>query len=125
MSRTNPTRVSVVDVYRMEMGQLRIIKSLMADVKSTGAEDEINVAVFAPGGGISDGILYGTQKGRIRIFRVGEEDDEAIKAKCTKATIEGERETNDWRDDGSVRRAAGGRFRTMWNGVTWLRANSV
>lgn len=66
-------QIRVVDIYRVDK-LLRRIRSLGADVDINeqnvgGAEDEINVAVFAPRAGIADGIIYGTQKGRIRVFQ--------------------------------------------------------
>ena len=63
----------VVDIYKVDR-EFRIIRSLDADMDISenggGAEDEINVAVFVPRDGIADGIIYGTQKGRIRMFQL-------------------------------------------------------
>lgn len=67
-------QVQVVDIYRVGQ-KFPLIRSLCADMDvsdghSGGAEDEINVAVFAPAAGIADGVVYGTQKGRIRLFQL-------------------------------------------------------
>ncbi len=63
----------VVDIYKVDT-DFRRIRSLDADMDISesggGAEDEINVAVFVPRDGIADGIIYGTQKGRIRMFQL-------------------------------------------------------
>eukprot|EP00172_Hildenbrandia_rubra_P001372 Plantae.Rhodophyta-Hildenbrandia_rubra.ctg19145.p1 GENE.Plantae.Rhodophyta-Hildenbrandia_rubra.ctg19145~~Plantae.Rhodophyta-Hildenbrandia_rubra.ctg19145.p1 ORF type:complete len:630 (+),score=107.02 Plantae.Rhodophyta-Hildenbrandia_rubra.ctg19145:313-2202(+) len=70
--------VPVVDIYRLGKGlrsPARIIRTLHADMEhETGegdgsAQDEINIAVFSPGMGYSRGLIYGTQKGRIRVYR--------------------------------------------------------
>lgn len=71
--RPHLPQVRVVDIFRVDE-EFKLIRSLGADVDINdqtvgGAEDEINVAVFAPRLGISDGIIYGTQKGRIRMFQ--------------------------------------------------------
>jgi WD domain, G-beta repeat len=71
-----PPQVNVVDIYELtDHGVLEIRRSLTADVEVShinhgGADDEINVAVFAPSdtGGAS-GVVYGTQKGRVRLFQ--------------------------------------------------------
>jgi len=78
-------QVRVVDVYRVEPG-FSIVKSLMADVNLDGAEDEINVAGFAPGFGSSDGIVYGTQKGRIRLFHRDNRSSELASSSRSKAS---------------------------------------
>lgn len=66
-------QVRVVNIYKVSEG-FEMIRSLCADMDVSeshagGTEDEINVAVFAPISGIADGVVYGTQKGRIRMFR--------------------------------------------------------
>lgn len=66
-------KVRVVDIYRIG-SQFERIRSLKADMnlvhgRNRGAEDEINVAVFAPTMGVADAVIYGTQKGRIRLFQ--------------------------------------------------------
>lgn len=67
-------QVRVVDIFRVCEG-LPLVRSLRADLErdeadgSPAVEDEINIAVFAPSGPAADGVLYGTQKGRIRVFR--------------------------------------------------------
>lgn len=66
-------QVRVVNIYKVGEG-FEMIRSLCADMdvsdnQAGGTEDEINVAVFAPISGIADGVVYGTQKGRIRMFR--------------------------------------------------------
>lgn len=68
-----PPQVRVVDIYNVSE-KFELIRSLCADMDITeghggGAEDEINVAVFAPVDGVADGVVYGTQKGRIRMFQ--------------------------------------------------------
>ncbi|CAN8064489.1 unnamed protein product [Agarophyton chilense] len=68
-----PPQVRVVDIYHISR-RFELIRSLCADMDvsegHTGSpEDEINVAVFAPSIGVADGIVYGTQKGRIRVFQ--------------------------------------------------------
>ena len=68
-----PNQVGVVDIYNVSE-KFEMIRSLRADMDLTegqegGAEDEINVAVFAPVFGVADGVVYGTQKGRIRMFQ--------------------------------------------------------
>lgn len=68
-----PPQVRVVDIYRVRP-RFQLIRSLCADMDVAdghggGAEDEINVAVFAPSAGVADGVVYGTQKGRIRMFQ--------------------------------------------------------
>ncbi|PXF49881.1 Activating molecule in BECN1-regulated autophagy protein 1 [Gracilariopsis chorda] len=68
-----PPQIRVVDIYHISP-RFELIRSLCADMDvseghSGGPEDEINVAVFAPAGGMADGIVYGTQKGRIRMFQ--------------------------------------------------------
>lgn len=68
-------QVSVVDIYELSGSNLLLKRSLTADVETHlssegGAEDEINVAVFAPADvGCASGIIYGTQKGRVRMFQ--------------------------------------------------------
>lgn len=71
-SRSVP-QVRVVNIYKVGEG-LEMIRSLCADMDVTEnyggeTEDEINVAVFAPMAGVANGVVYGTQKGRIRMFR--------------------------------------------------------
>uniref|UniRef100_A0A7S1XEV4 Anaphase-promoting complex subunit 4 WD40 domain-containing protein n=1 Tax=Compsopogon caeruleus TaxID=31354 RepID=A0A7S1XEV4_9RHOD len=66
VGNTRP-QVRVVDIYSLKK-DLNVIHSLTAEVSLEGVEDEINIAGFAPGFGVSDGIVYGTQKGRIRMF---------------------------------------------------------
>ena len=70
--------VPVVDIYRLSQGvrsPAKVIKTLRADIENElgdgelSAQDEINIAVFTPGKGYSSGLLYGTQKGRIRAYR--------------------------------------------------------
>lgn len=66
-------QVRVVDIYQVAP-LFPLIRSLCADMDLTdghggGAEDEINVAVFAPTACITDGVVYGTQRGRIRMFQ--------------------------------------------------------
>lgn len=68
-----PLQVGVVDIYHVSEN-FEKIRSLCADMDVTeghegGAEDEINVAVFAPVVAVADGVVYGTQKGRIRMFQ--------------------------------------------------------
>ena len=68
-----PNQVGVVDIYKVSE-KFEMIRSLRADMDLTksqegGADDEINVAVFAPVAGVADGVVYGTQKGRIRMFQ--------------------------------------------------------
>lgn len=72
-SRTSaPMKVEVIHIYRLGKGEdqsLTLVKSLSSDIEIDGAaRDEINIALFAPGGGVSDGLLIGTQRGRIRMF---------------------------------------------------------
>lgn len=70
-----PPQINVVDIYELSSDGLGLRRSLTADVETGhvnngGAEDEINVAVFAPTElGIADGVVYGTQKGRVRVFQ--------------------------------------------------------
>lgn len=65
--------VRVVDIYELgkvegeREGELKRVSSLRANVAGGGAEDEINVAMFG-GESVADGVVYGTQKGRIRMF---------------------------------------------------------
>lgn len=71
--KRRPPQVRVVDIYNVSE-KFERIRSLCADMDDTeglggGAEDEINVAVFAPIVGVADGVVYGTQKGRIRMFQ--------------------------------------------------------
>lgn len=67
-------QVKVVDIFRV-CEDFPCVRSLRADLErdeadgSPAVEDEINIAVFAPSGPAADGVLYGTQKGRIRVFR--------------------------------------------------------
>lgn len=68
-----PPQVRVVDIYKIGE-RFEILRSLCADLDMMegqvgGAEDEINVAVFAPMMGVADAVVYGTQKGRIRMFQ--------------------------------------------------------
>lgn len=67
-----PPQVRVVNIYEVD-AEFKQIRSLCADMDVSeghgGAEDEINVAVFAPVRGVADGVVYGTQKGRIRMFQ--------------------------------------------------------
>lgn len=72
-SSGQPPQVRVVNIYEVN-NKFEMIRSLCADMDVTeghrgGAEDEINVAVFAPVVGVADGVVYGTQKGRIRMFQ--------------------------------------------------------
>lgn len=68
-------QVGVVDIYELSGPGLLLCRSLTADLETNlssdgGAEDEINVAVFAPADtGCASGVIYGTQKGRIRVFQ--------------------------------------------------------
>jgi WD domain, G-beta repeat len=73
--RPMPPRVNVVDIYELtDHDTLEIRRRLHADVETSevnhgAAEDEINVAVFAPSdSGGASGVVYGTQKGRVRLF---------------------------------------------------------
>lgn len=64
-------QLPVVDIYHVSE-KFELIRSLCVDVdvrEVREAEDEINVAVFAPVVGVADGVVYGTQKGRIRMFQ--------------------------------------------------------
>jgi hypothetical protein len=72
----SPPQINVVDIYELTASpKLEIRRSLTADVEMShvnhgGAEDEINVAVFAPSdNGGASGVVYGTQKGRVRLFQ--------------------------------------------------------
>lgn len=70
-----PMSVEVVRIYRLGQGHDRsftLVKTLSSPIEIDGAaKDEINVALFSPGNGVSDGVLIGTQKGRIRMFGGG------------------------------------------------------
>lgn len=85
-----PPQIGVVDIYEMCTGGLEIRRSLTADVDVSdenvgAAQDEINVAVFAPcREGYASGVCYGSQKGRIRMFQQfrGEEGEYADIGKC-------------------------------------------
>lgn len=62
--------VPVVDLYDVAAG-LRLVHSISADVgvgEERGVSDEINCAVFAPRSGAAEAVIYGTQRGRIRVF---------------------------------------------------------
>lgn len=69
-----PAQVSVVDIYRIS-DTFQVIRSLSEDVEVIGGPvgritvDGAMIAIFASGKGASDGVVYGTWKGRIRLFR--------------------------------------------------------
>jgi WD domain, G-beta repeat len=72
----SPPQISVVDIYELaDNKRLNIRRQLTADVDVSpqnvgAAQDEINVAVFAPCElGYALGVCYGSQKGRIRMFQ--------------------------------------------------------
>lgn len=71
------THMLVAYTYSVAPEVLKKNRSLNANMDVSqddrgGVQDEINVAVFAPGNRISDGINFGTRKGRIRIFKTME-----------------------------------------------------
>eukprot|EP00168_Porphyra_purpurea_P020063 TRINITY_DN826_c0_g1_i3.p1 TRINITY_DN826_c0_g1~~TRINITY_DN826_c0_g1_i3.p1 ORF type:complete len:679 (-),score=174.73 TRINITY_DN826_c0_g1_i3:164-2200(-) len=62
--------VPVVDLYDVATS-LRLVHSISADVvvgDDRSVSDEINCAVFAPRSGAAEAVIYGTQRGRIRVF---------------------------------------------------------
>ncbi|KAI0560954.1 hypothetical protein FGB62_95g095 [Gracilaria domingensis] len=61
-----------------------------------GPEDEINVAVFAPSAGVADGIVYGTQKGRIRMFQ---QATGPVSKLVSSAECDAEESVSDWADE--------------------------
>eukprot|EP00871_Galdieria_phlegrea_P004235 jgi/Galph1/4812/GphlegSOOS_G3458.1 len=72
-------KVDVVELYHLEADKrATLVHTLQSDVIydrinfNPSIEDEINVAVFSSGGvetnKAADGLVYGTQKGRIRLF---------------------------------------------------------
>mmetsp|Transcript_4936 Transcript_4936/g.14855 ORF Transcript_4936/g.14855 Transcript_4936/m.14855 type:complete len:532 (+) Transcript_4936:201-1796(+) len=62
-------KVGVVEIYHLGDGQMKRVRKLYTNITCERAEDEINAAMFAPSVGISNGVLYGTERGRIRLFR--------------------------------------------------------
>jgi len=65
-----------------------------------GAEDEINVAVFAPVVGVADGVVYGTQKGRIRMFQQATGPASSMAVACESHTLD---RREDWQEEDTNR----------------------
>lgn len=85
-------QVRVVDIYNVSE-KFEMIRSLCADIGpiegDTGADDEINVAVFAPSRGVADGVVYGTQKGRVRMFQQATGSPSVLRNVCENAEFDG------------------------------------
>lgn len=95
-----PPQVRVVDMYRIGE-KFEKLRSLCADMDMMegqvgGAEDEINVAVFAPVMGVADGVVYGTQKGRIRMFQQATGPVAEVLETCESGNMEWTSGTNNW-----------------------------
>lgn len=87
-----PPQVRVVDIYQIGENFERV-RGLCADMDTSrgqveGAEDEINVAVFAPVMGVADAVVYGTQKGRIRMFQQATGPADVILRNCKDDELE-------------------------------------
>lgn len=124
-----PPQVRVVDIYKVDE-KFELIRSLCADMDVTeghggGAEDEINVAVFAPVSGVADGVVYGTQKGRIRMFQQATGPVGRMYSSC--GVRESEMEAEDGVGDVVIDRMRGGR-QGRWPGERergWGRRDSA
>ncbi|EME29012.1 transducin family protein / WD-40 repeat family protein [Galdieria sulphuraria] len=74
-------KADVIEIHHLHSkNRTSLVQTLQSDViydrinYTPSVEDEINVALFSPGrtisGVVADGLIYGTQKGRIRLFQL-------------------------------------------------------